>query len=115
MCGIYGLKPSSGRFPTSGGTGCGSGAEFVPVTLGPMAPSLSALELFCQGVIAAEPWKMDPSCVPLPWTPFKIDRKLKIGILRINGMVRPQPPVSRALEDTADKLRQAGHEGELSK
>lgn len=90
-----------------------AGAEFVPPVLGPMANSIADLELFCKGVIAAEPWRMDPSCLPLPWTPFRIERgqTLRIGVMLDNGLVRPQPPVARGVRDTAEKLRRAGHEG----
>lgn len=35
---------------------------------------------------------------------------MKIGILWNDGMVRPTPPVRRALKETAEKLRLAGHE-----
>ncbi|PRQ70136.1 general amidase GmdB [Rhodotorula toruloides] len=109
MCGTYGMKPSYGRIPLLGGKGCGAGAEFVLPVLGPMGRSVATLELLMRSIAATEPWRLDPTCVPMPWTPVSFDRPLRIGIIRDNGMVRPHPPISRTLEETAVKLEAAGH------
>lgn len=110
MCGTYGMKPSYGRIPLLGGIACGSGAEFVLPVLGPMARSVAGLELLMSSIAATEPWQVDPTCVPLPWNPVSLDRPLRIGVLRDNGVVRPHPPISRMLTETAEKLKTAGHE-----
>lgn len=37
-------------------------------------------------------------------------RTLKIAVLWDDGIVSPTPPVTRALKETVDRLRKAGHE-----
>ncbi|BGP26690.1 fatty-acid amide hydrolase [Rhodotorula toruloides] len=110
MCGVYGFKPSCGRLPILGGAGVGAGAEFVLPVWGPLARSIPDLELLLRSVISSEPWKIDPTCVPMPWKPVTYDRPLRIGVLRDNGMVRPHPPIRRVLDETVAKLKAAGHE-----
>ncbi|BGP34337.1 hypothetical protein JCM10296v2_006152 [Rhodotorula toruloides] len=110
MCGVYGFKPTCGRLPILGGAGVGAGAEFVLPTWGRLARSIPDLELLLRSVISSDPWKIDPTCVPIPWTPVKLDRPLRIGVLRDNGMVRPHPPIRRMLDETVEKLKAAGHE-----
>ncbi|GEM12727.1 fatty-acid amide hydrolase [Rhodotorula toruloides] len=110
MCGVYGFKPSFGRLPFLSGKGVGGGAEFIYPVWGPLARSIPDLELLMRSVISSEPWKIDPTCVPMPWTPVSLDRPLRIGVLRDNGMVRPHPPIRRMLDETVSKLRAAGHE-----
>lgn len=115
MCGTYGLKPSTGRLPLGGGMGCGAGAEFVPPVNGPLARSVDSLELFMEAVIGTKPWTADPHCIRMPWTPVDLRNKsLRIGILRDNGMVRPHPPIERALRDVEAALTSAGHTGTLT-
>ncbi|KDN53323.1 putative AMD2-amidase [Tilletiaria anomala UBC 951] len=116
LCGLYSLKPSFGRFPTHNARSGMAGQEAVNSINGPMTTSLDAIELFASAVVGSQPWLVDPKCVPIPWKPVgDIERKLPqkglvFGLLRHNGVVRPTPPVARALEMTAKALEQAGHE-----
>ncbi|BGP10356.1 Acetamidase [Rhodotorula toruloides] len=110
MCGVYGFKPSFGRLPFLSGRGVGGGAEFVYPVWGPLARSIPDLALLMRSVIASEPWRIDPTCVPMPWKPVTLNRPLRIGVLRDNGMVRPHPPIRRMLDETVEKLKVAGHE-----
>lgn len=41
------------------------------------------------------------------------DRKLKLGVIFDDGVVKPQPPITRALREVTRKLAAAGHEGIL--
>ncbi len=61
-------------------------------------------------VIDVKPWLKDPTLIALPWrieennrnsTEFK---KLKIGVLWSDGVVKPHPPISRALKLMVEKL-----------
>ncbi|KMU88790.1 fatty-acid amide hydrolase 1 [Coccidioides immitis H538.4] len=61
-------------------------------------------------VTNSQPWLKDPKCIPIPWRNVEPKKKLKIGIMWDDGMVRPTPPVRRALKETAEKLQKAGHE-----
>ena len=59
-------------------------------------------------VIAAEPWRVEPSLIPLPWRDavnFFPDNKIKVAVMWHDEVVRPHPPVQRALENTVNILR----------
>lgn len=61
FCGLYALKSSSGRFPT---TGCGSsvaGWESVPSVTSPIARKLEDLAEFWARVVGMKPWEYDPT------------------------------------------------------
>ena len=68
--------------------------------------------LFMKTLIDAKPWIREPSLIPLPWktesqlqaTP-RGERKLKVGVMYDDGIVRPHPPVLRALRTMADRLK----------
>lgn len=78
-----------------------------------MARSLSSIESFMEGMLDSQPWDIDPGCIPVPWRKDLAAppaRKLKLGFVFDDGVVRPQPPVARALRETAAKLAAAGHE-----
>ena len=79
--GIFTLKPSFGRFPTGGARSGLAGQEAVNSVNGPMARTLDDLELFSRVVVGAEPWRVDPKCVPIPWRSVKIAEKLRIGVV----------------------------------
>lgn len=86
----------------------------VPPVAGPMARSLSTVEYFMQSLLDSNPWDIDPGCIPIPWRKDLAAlpaRKLRLGIIYDDGIVRPQPPVMRAMRETAQKLKDAGHEG----
>src|SRR5690606_28797801 len=76
---------------------------------------LNDLIYFTRAVIQMKPWKYDYSCHPLAWRPeleqeYAEKKKLKVGILRTDGVVDPSPACKRALEMTEAALRLAGHE-----
>ena len=75
-----------------------------------MARSLSDIVLYSSTVIGAQPWLHDPKCLPIPWRSIDLPKKLRIGVMWNDNIVRPTPPVTRALRDTVDKLKAAGHE-----
>lgn len=110
VTGIFTLRPSYGRFPNFWTKSGLAGQESVLSVNGPMATNLSSIALFGSAVTNAKPWLTDPKCIPMPWNKAETKKKLKIGIMWDDGMVRPTPPVRRALKETADKLRKAGHE-----
>lgn len=86
----------------------------VPPVAGPMANSLNTVEYFMQSLLDSNPWDIDPGCIPVTWRKDVAtfpDRKLRVGIVYDDGVVKPQPPIARLLRETAKKLKQAGHEG----
>ncbi|OQE36751.1 hypothetical protein PENCOP_c011G08448 [Penicillium coprophilum] len=110
--GLYSICPTTGRVPWD----CSFLHQhyLIPPVAGPMATSLATTEYFMESLLASSPWDLDPSVVPIPWrqdlaTP-SVGRKLKLGVVFDDGVVKPQPPVTRAMHETVDALRAAGHE-----
>ncbi|KAJ5731483.1 uncharacterized protein N7483_005991 [Penicillium malachiteum] len=110
--GLYSIFPTTGRVPWD----CSFLHQhyLVPPVAGPMASSLATTEYFMERLLASSPWNLDPSAIPIPWrkelaTP-PMDRKLRIGVVIDDGVVKPQPPVTRAMNETIQALRKAGHE-----
>ncbi|KAF7903925.1 hypothetical protein EAF00_001259 [Botryotinia globosa] len=116
-CGIYGLKPSVARLPHSGLSGAHDGMESVIGVVGPIATCLADVELFCQTLLDAQPWRGEVGLLPIPWGCREVvaaeneeNRKLKIGIIYTDGVHTPHPPITRVLHSTESTLRKAGHE-----
>lgn len=87
-----------------------AGQEAIASVNGPMACTLADVELYSKVVIESEPWLRDPRCMPIPWRAVDLPKKLKIAVLWDDGLVRPTPPVIRALKETVEKLKAAGHD-----
>jgi amidase len=107
--GIFTLRPSAGRFPTQRCRSGLAGQEAVQSVNGPMGKTLEDIILYSKAIIDAQPWKVDPKMVPIPWRSVEPPKKLKIAVLWNDGICTPTPPVTRALEQTLEKLKSAGH------
>ncbi|TQN63724.1 Acetamidase [Colletotrichum shisoi] len=107
--GIFTLRPSFGRFPTLGCRSGMSGQEAVQSVNGPMTRTLTDLELYGRAVVGRQTWLHDPRCVPIPWRDVPLPDRLTVAVMWHDGMVRPTPPVARALALAAERLRAAGH------
>lgn len=87
------------------------GSGHVNGVVGPLSTSLQGVKLFMQIVLAYKPWVQDPTLIPLAWREENLnlspagDKKLKIGILWSDGIVKPHPPIQRGLQETANKLK----------
>ncbi|KAJ5903698.1 hypothetical protein N7504_006081 [Penicillium tannophilum] len=114
IAGLYGLKPSSSRFPYEGVPVSTEGQEHVPSAVGPMTRDLQSLSYITRLVTNARPWDSDPRCTPLPWNETTFNeiqtRPMVIGLIMDDGVVKVHPPIARALEELAVKLKSAGHE-----
>ncbi|KXJ90342.1 amidase signature domain-containing protein [Microdochium bolleyi] len=114
-CGTYGFKPTANRIPFSNQSYCPFPRERmpdgVPPVAGPIGHSIDDLTAFMQIVAAQNPWKYDPSCMPIPWNTANqfSSRPLRIGVLPEDSEYTLQPPVRRALTDAVAKLEGAGH------
>ncbi|KAG5762733.1 hypothetical protein H9Q72_009169 [Fusarium xylarioides] len=113
LCGLFGLKPSSGRFSYSGAANSHEGQSHVPSSIGPMSPSLPNLIALTKECLLAEPWKLDPNVVPIPWRHADFesvqDRKLTIGVILDDGVVRPHPEIQEAVHRAVTIFEKAGH------
>lgn len=111
-CGLYGLRPSSYRIPVEGWSATMGGQEQIVAVLGPLSTSLEGIKLFMRTVIAAKPWLNEPSLIPFPWRDQESHlltssggKKLKIAVLWDDRIVRPHPPVLRALREVVNRLK----------
>ncbi|EUC56516.1 general amidase [Rhizoctonia solani AG-3 Rhs1AP] len=122
MCGLYGLRPSYCRLPYHGAKNTMEGQESVMSVLGPMSNSLSGLKVFTKAIIDARPWLRDPLCIRKPWDDEAYALvehggpgvKKCFAMLYDDGLVKPHPPVFRAMEMMKSALVAAGHEGKCS-
>ncbi|EOD52200.1 putative acetamidase protein [Neofusicoccum parvum UCRNP2] len=60
-----------------------------------------------------DPWNVDPRLFPVPWRKELAElpkKPLKLAFIFDDGVVKPQPPVARAIREVAEKLKAAGHE-----
>ncbi|KAJ5766226.1 uncharacterized protein N7511_003842 [Penicillium nucicola] len=111
--GLYSICPTTGRVPWD----CSFLHQhyLIPPVAGPMATSLATTEYFIESLLKSDPWNIDPGAIPIPWRKElaapPTNRKLKLGVVFDDGVVKPQPPVARAMRETVDALRAAGHEG----
>lgn len=72
-----------------------------------MARSLRDVDLFSKVIFSAQPWLVEPSLIPIPWTPLEsttVPKKLRVGIMMDDGVVRPTAPMLRALSMAKTKL-----------
>ncbi|KAJ9640781.1 uncharacterized protein PV06_06983 [Exophiala oligosperma] len=108
--GIYGFKPTTKRLPSSGQRTHMIGKETIHSTLGPMATNRDSLELFMKVALAAKPWRLDPGLTAKVWTPYQFTKPLKIAVQWWDGVVKPHPPMIRALKEVSEACKAAGME-----
>ncbi|EPX70952.1 acetamidase [Schizosaccharomyces octosporus yFS286] len=103
--GFYGFRPSTLRLSRKGCQGAVKGQESILGVVGPLTQSARDLNLFMKACMEEKPWLEDASVVPLPWRTPNLPAKIKIGVMRNDGVVTPQPPLQRAFDIVLDKLR----------
>lgn len=93
------------------------GQDIVRSVAGPMSCSLASIEHYMEVLPFAAPWELDQHVAPIPWRSELASlrgKRLRIGYLVDDGVVRCQPPAERAVKDVIDALKAAGHEGKLT-
>lgn len=110
--GIAGLKPTLDRLPMRGCATSLPGQEAVRAQLGPMARTVSDLELLFAGLDHRRASELDPRVSPLPWEPVeeRLAHKLRVGVYLQDGLVPPSTAVVRAVERAARVLEANGCE-----
>lgn len=91
------------------------GQEGIPSVFSPMTRTLEDLSYFTKSMISMKPWKYDHSVHPIPWREdtakeFTEKKKLRVGVLRTDGVVDPSPACARAVEEVVAVLKKEGHE-----
>ncbi|KAF2102446.1 putative glutamyl-tRNA amidotransferase subunit A [Rhizodiscina lignyota] len=109
--GLWGFKPTSHRLPLVGCSAPALGQEHIAPAIGPISTTLGGIKIFMKTLIDAKPWLSDPSLLPFAWRD-RFDwlanggeRKVKIAVLWDDDIVRPHPPVLRALKEVTERLR----------
>ena len=111
LCGITGIKPTSGRTPRTGHIVPFGGGVLDSLTqLGPMARYVEDLSLILP--IICGPDGVDPYTVPVAMgDPDRIDTKsLRIAWYNDNGVVAPCHDIKRVTESVAHTLQQEGYQ-----
>lgn len=106
--GIYAFRVSARRTPYGGICLKDAGAEQILCIVGPMAVSLRDCTLLLKVLLNAEPWKIDPYVLRMPWREVPKRRDFVIGVMWNDGVVQPHPPVTRVFKESVDKLETAG-------
>ncbi|KAJ7781812.1 general amidase [Mycena maculata] len=118
FCGLYTLRPSYERLPYCGAVNALEGQESISSVLGPMSNSISGVKIFTKAILDAEPWLKDPLVLRKGWneSEYQLSRhgggkQLCFAIMWDNGVVKPHPPLHRAMNMTKRALKAAGHKG----
>lgn len=110
--GLYGIRPSADRVPKQGMKSVETSQLNIRVSCGPVAHSVDDLILLTKVLTDWPQARYDPTCIPVPWREVdKTGEKLSFGLWEFDGVVMPHPPILRAMRETAEKLKAAGHEG----
>ncbi len=108
--GLYGLRPTSRRIPRGGCAAPQIGSGYVEGVVGPLSTSLGGIKIFMKTVLDSQPWVNDPSLVPIPWRDEQsylnqdCCTTLRVAVLWDDGVVKPHPPITRALKDVVGRL-----------
>jgi Asp-tRNA(Asn)/Glu-tRNA(Gln) amidotransferase A subunit family amidase len=112
--GLYGLKPTTKRLPNLGCHATMLNEEQIVPTIGPMSTSLEGVKIFTKTLIDQKPWLYQSNLLPFPWRGDqdllpKVNgkTKLKVAVLWDDGIVKPHPPIIRALKTIVDALKDA--------
>ncbi|MFJ7255136.1 amidase [Streptomyces sp. NPDC098085] len=110
LCGVVGLKPSRGRIPQGP-----SATTCWPQHAGLSGMARTVRDTALHLDVAAGHHPADPNSLPAPGISYRecLEQplpRLRVGVLRTLGVAAPRPEVLRAVERTADVLREHGHE-----
>jgi fatty acid amide hydrolase len=107
-CGIFGLKPTSGRLTTAGTAEdrIYEGQEGVLNQPGPIARRVADLELALE--VLCRPSREATFLPPLPLGDRVDVRSLRVGICADNGLFRPSPAIRRAVVEAGRELEGDG-------
>lgn len=106
-CGLTGLRPTVGRVPKWFGDDDKSLSVQQMWVEGPLARSVGDLRIALEAMSQPDP--RDPIYAPVPLTGEKLQRPIRVGLLRDIGVVEPSPAVNQALDTAAAWLTDAGY------
>ncbi|EPQ61159.1 amidase [Gloeophyllum trabeum ATCC 11539] len=116
FCGLYTLRPSYERLPYAGAVNSQEGQESISSVPGPMTNAVSGVKLFMKAVLDSKPWNKDPLAVRKEWSDKEYalsehggGGQLSFAIMWDNGLLKPHPPLWRAMRMCKAALEDAGH------
>ena len=110
--GLYSLKPTAERIPRGGLRSPAPGNVSIKVSCGPQCHSVADVKMFTKVINAHPLAQFEPNVAPVPWRDLATPKgKLSFGLWEFDGVVKPHPPILRALKETAQQLIGSGHEG----
>lgn len=117
FCGVIGFKPTPHRISKKN---CmvprkderHGLALVIPSVIGPIARTVEDCALLMQAVWTEEHFRKDSSVPPMKFKKpvYEGKKKLKIGYFKTDEWFEPCKAVSRGLDETIAKLKQAGHD-----
>uniref|UniRef100_A0A8C0HND9 Fatty-acid amide hydrolase 1 n=1 Tax=Buteo japonicus TaxID=224669 RepID=A0A8C0HND9_9AVES len=116
FCGLCGLKPTRGGpvfwcTPLLNVDVC-SCPTSVPWVLGPMARDVDSLALCMKALLCQEMFQLDPTVPPIPFDEevYSSSARLRVGYYDTDGYFPLPPCTRRAVRETREALRAAGHQ-----
>ena len=109
FCGISGLKPTSGRVPSTGHVlSYDLGVLSLLTQIGPLARSVEDIKLILSIISGVDGY--DPSVVPMPLgDPGQVDLRKLRGVFCIdNGIVSPTSETIKLIQDSISVLEDVG-------
>lgn len=85
-----------------------TGNEGIKGTYGLLSADREALELVMKTILEARPWRVETSLDVQPWRSHTSAHPLKVAIMWSDGVVKPHPPITRALREVHDACEAAG-------
>ncbi|KAJ6625774.1 amidase [Mycena sp. CBHHK59/15] len=107
-CGIYSFKPGFGRISDWGAKESFPGFDGIKSVCGPMARCMDDLDLACRVSFGARGATNDVP--PIPFRDVNLPKKLRFGYYTSDGVIKASPACIRAVQETIDALKRAGHE-----
>jgi len=110
VCGICGLKPTSGRLTQSGCRPNMVGMQAIPFQSGPLARRVEDVALAMQVLVGPPAERNEWDAPPVPWRePGEVEvARLSIGFLADDGLFTPSPAIRRAVHEAAKALADCG-------
>lgn len=112
--GLYGLRGSSNRFPYLDIANSYPNQTCVCSVVGPMCRFAEDLALVSEAILNSPLCIKDPKWIPIPWRQeayqSALEKDLKVGIMKWDGELLPQPPILNRLNKLPELFDQRGIE-----
>jgi amidase len=110
--GLFGLRPSSNRFPYLDIANSYPNQTISPSVVGPMCKNIEDLIYISELILSDPMCDRDPKHLPIKWDQDIIrkglkGKKIKLGILKWDNEVMPHPPILNTIEKVQETLKSA--------